>query len=316
MKTLSHRRRMPKLAQTIIVQLYFLASPDRCPEYVSVLTVVVSELELSDVQMKIFLANLVIGAHDATLQDGPEAFNRIGVNRANDMLANSVIDGLVREAVLQTAIAWVSIGAKQANAVRYGFPHKSFKRVPVSALDNASNDVSFALDRANDSGLASISAPARSAFLVPMPVLVAAADIGLINFNNSAKFLDVLDHGGSDLVAHEPSSFVASEAHITEDLEGAHALFADKHQVGDSVPIFQRLIRVLKDCAGQVREAIAVHSTDFALPMMAGSERIDFSVAAARTGDPLGPPANYQIRNAIVLSLKQRVELRRCHLMD
>jgi hypothetical protein len=55
--------------------------------------------------MQIFLADLVIGANDATLENRPEALNRIGVNRANDMPANGVIDGLVREVSIKPLIA-------------------------------------------------------------------------------------------------------------------------------------------------------------------------------------------------------------------
>ena len=120
-------------------------------------------------------------------------------------------------------------------------------------------------------------------------------------------------------MAHEPSGFVGAKAHIAEDLKGAHALLADQHQVRDSVPIFQRLIRVLKDCAGQLREAIACgasRSALSALPMMARGQRIDLGVTATRTSDAMRPTAGHEIHNAIVLSFKQRIELGRCHLMD
>jgi hypothetical protein len=288
-------------------------------ENVGVVSVIVSELEFSNVQMQIFVADLMECSDNAALEDRPEAFNRIRMNCADDMLTNGVVNRLVREAMLQPHIAWVGVSAEQADAIRYGFADESLKRLSTSVFDNASNDVAFALDRANYGSLAGVAAPALAAFLVPMPVLIAPANVGLINLDDAAKFLDVLDHGGSDLVAHEPSGLVAAEAHITEDLEGAHALLADQHQVRDSVPIFQRLIRVLKDCAGQVREAITCGTARCAyraLPMVAGSEGIDLEVTAARAGNALWPSPRYQINDAIVLSLKQRVELGRCHLMN
>jgi hypothetical protein len=74
-----------------------LASLDCRPEYVGVLSVVIPELKFGDVQMQIFLADLVVGSDNAALQDRLEALNRIGVNCADDMLTNGVIDGLVRE---------------------------------------------------------------------------------------------------------------------------------------------------------------------------------------------------------------------------
>jgi hypothetical protein len=286
-------------------------------KYVTVLTIIVPELEFSDIQMQILLGNLMISTDNSTLEDRPEALDCVGVNRANDVLANSVVNRLVRETALKTAIAGISIGAEEANPVRYGLPHESLKRSSVGPLDNARNDIALALDCANDRSLAGISPPARSAFLIPMPVLVAPADVGFINFNDPAKLLDVLDHRSSDLVAHEPSSLVRAEAHIAEDLEGAHALLADQHQVRDAVPVFQRLIRVLKDCAGQVRETIALVCAGVALPLEGHCrDRIYLLRIAARAADAFRPTPRDQILDAIVLSLKQFVKLLGCQLVD
>jgi hypothetical protein len=292
---------------------------DGVPEDIGVITIVIPKLELSNVQMQIFFADLVISSNNATLQDGPEALNRIGVNCADYMLTNGVVNGLVREAVLQPHIAGISICAEKANAVRYGFSHESFKRLTVCILNNASNHVSLALDCPDNGSLARVAAPTLAAFLVPMPVFVAAANVGFVNLNDAAELLNIFDHGSSDLVAHKPSSFIGAEAQMPEDLEGAHALLDDQHKVRDSVPIFQRLIRVLKDCAGQVREAItcgAARSAYGTLPMMAGGEGVDLHVTAAGARNTLRPAAGHQIHNAIVLSFKQRVELGRCHLVD
>jgi hypothetical protein len=267
--------------------------------------------------MQILPTYLVVSSNNSALQDRPESLNRVGVNRANDMLANSVIDGLMRETALQAAIAGISIGAEKANSVRYGLSHESLKRESVCALDNAGNDIALALDRANDGGLAGVSAPARSAFLVPMPVLIATANVGFVNLNNSAKLLDVLNHRSSDFVAHKPSSFIGAESHIAEDLKGAHALFADQHKVRDSVPIFQRLIRVLKDCAGQMREAIAFIGASIALPFKVHrGDFINTRGTASWAANALWPTSCYQIPDAIILSLKQIFELLHSQLVD
>ena len=66
-----------------------------------------------------------------------------------------------------------------------------------------------------------------------MPVLVVASDISFVYLDDTSKLLDVFNEGNVDLVAHEPSSLIGTEAHITVDLKGAHAFFADKHQVND-----------------------------------------------------------------------------------
>jgi hypothetical protein len=68
----------------------------RGPEYVGVISVIVSELEFSDVQMQILFADLMEGANDAALQDRPEAFDGLRVNSADDVLMRSVVWSLNR----------------------------------------------------------------------------------------------------------------------------------------------------------------------------------------------------------------------------
>lgn len=75
----------------------YLESLNSCSKYICVLPIVVSELKFSNVKTQIFLADFMECSDNATLQDRPKTFNRIGMNRANDMLADSVIDGLTRE---------------------------------------------------------------------------------------------------------------------------------------------------------------------------------------------------------------------------
>lgn len=266
--------------------------------------------------MQIFLADLMERPDNAALQDRPETLNRVRVDRANDVLADGVIDRLMVEAVLQPRIAGERIGAKKAHAVRDGLPNESLKRETVCPINDASNDVAFAFDGANDCRLAGIAPAPRSALFVPMPVLVVAVDVGFVNLDYPAELLDVLDQGGSDFVAHQPSSLVRAESEEPLDLQGAHALLAYEHQMRNSEPIFERLIRVLKNCAGQVRETIAVRRALAALPMMTGRQSIDLGVAAARAYDLARPSTDNEITNAIVLSLKQRIELRCGHLMD
>jgi hypothetical protein len=72
--------------------LSFSAPFNRRSENVVIETVIISELEFSDVQRHIFLADLVIAADDAALEDRPEAFNRVGVDCADHVGAASVVD--------------------------------------------------------------------------------------------------------------------------------------------------------------------------------------------------------------------------------
>jgi hypothetical protein len=67
--------------------------------------IVVAELKFGDVQRKIFGADFVKCADNAALEDRPEAFNRVRVDDAVDVLALGVIDHTVREIHAELAIA-------------------------------------------------------------------------------------------------------------------------------------------------------------------------------------------------------------------
>jgi hypothetical protein len=77
--------------------------------------------------MQIFPANLVIGSDNATLEDRPKAFDCVGVDCADNMLSDSMVYRLVREATLQAHIAGISICTQQADAVRYSFTDESLR---------------------------------------------------------------------------------------------------------------------------------------------------------------------------------------------
>jgi hypothetical protein len=69
-----------------------LASPNCCPEDVRILTVVIAELELGDIQRHILPAHFVECSGDATLEDRPEAFDGLSVDRADHILAVGMIN--------------------------------------------------------------------------------------------------------------------------------------------------------------------------------------------------------------------------------
>jgi hypothetical protein len=85
------------------------ASRNRRSENVRVLAIVIAELELCNIEGKIFAADLVIAADHAALEDRPKALNRVGVNCANNVLTGSVIDDLVlRKPLVEVLVAVLS----------------------------------------------------------------------------------------------------------------------------------------------------------------------------------------------------------------
>ena len=69
-------------------------------------------------------------------------------------------------------------------------------------------------------------------------------------------FISGFDQSRADFVAHGMGGAVAPETHHALDLERADTFLAGQHQVDDPKPLSERLIRILEDRSGNVREAI------------------------------------------------------------
>jgi hypothetical protein len=86
------------------------------PEDIRVLPVVVAPLELSHV----FGADVVEAAHDAALQQRPDAVDGLGMDDPPHVFAPMVADGLMREVVGQAGVTAVFVGGDEANLLRHG----------------------------------------------------------------------------------------------------------------------------------------------------------------------------------------------------
>ncbi len=71
-------------------------SANRRSENVSILTVVVAELKLRDIQRHIFAADLVEAADDPAFDDRPETLDRLSMDCADNVLLFCVVDDGVR----------------------------------------------------------------------------------------------------------------------------------------------------------------------------------------------------------------------------
>jgi hypothetical protein len=140
---------------------------------------VVAELEFVDVERKVSIAHFMEVADDAALQKRPETFDVLSVNRANDVLACGVVDNRMRVGRRETAISNPLVGDQQRDFFGHGLPDKAFQRRRIDAIDDTSNDLTPAADRADDgcfprSGSAS---PAALAALSDMSVLSGNAPV-------------------------------------------------------------------------------------------------------------------------------------------
>ena len=293
-----------------------LTSLNRRTENVIVEAVIISELEFGNIQRHVFLADLVERADNAAFHNRPETLNRIGVNRTDDILMRGVADDAVREAVAKVSVPGMLVGANEADPIRNRFMHETIKRFGISAVDDAGNHVTLALHRADDGGFARAESASAAAAFIPMLVVPLAAKETFVNFNDPAKLGFRLNERGADFMAHGMRRAVAAEAHDALNLEGANSLLAGQHQMGNAEPVAERLIRVLKDGASNVRKAIAVNLASLALPVIARCQRVNLLIATARAANAIRPAPRDQVAAAIFLIGKRRFELSDGHLMD
>jgi hypothetical protein len=297
-----------------------LASLNRRSENIVVQAIIVPELELCNVKMQVFLADVVECADDAALEDAPEAFNRVSVHCTDNVLPLRVVDGDVRIALTETMVPNPLIGAEQANLVRYGFIDKGLKRGSANVLNDPCDYVTFAADSASNDSLARTSWAGNAVAFVGMTVLGLATNERLIDLDNAAKFGFGLDQSSADFVSHQPCGFDRTKTHVATKLACAHALFAGQDQMSDLEPVAKGLVGVFEDGPGDAGEAVAVYGTRAALPMKAFIGRciVKVGIAATRTIDAIRPAPRDQISLAslIVVNRKHGVELGRSELMD
>jgi hypothetical protein len=290
-------------------------------ENVRVFPVVIPELELGHIERHVFAADLVERADHAALEDRPKAFNRVGVDCTDDVLALSVVDDAKRVVLGKVLVASPLVRAEQAHLVRNNFVDEAGESRGPDVFDDAADGIALATDSANDGDFAraNTARSAASAALIPMSVLGEPAHEGLVNFNNPAKLLDgLIRESGPDAMCHVPSGLERAETHVAPNLAGTDALLAGQHQVDDAEPVAQRLIRVFKDRAGNVREAIAgLRSALVALPVPRITLQLSGVLsAAARAADALRPAFADKIGATGVLIGKHRLELADGHLMN
>jgi hypothetical protein len=77
--------------------------------------------------MQVFFADVMECADDASLEDAPKVFNRLGMDRTNDILVFCMVNGPVRKCKSEVPLANPLIGTDQANLVRDCFIYESFQ---------------------------------------------------------------------------------------------------------------------------------------------------------------------------------------------
>lgn len=298
---------------------YASAACYRLFEDIGVVAVVVAKLELCDVERQVFFADLMIGADDTALNQRPKAINCLSVHRTDHVFASGMINRLMRIFLAEVLVANPLIAAQQADLIGNGLTDEAFQSRGLNILDDAGDNVAFAADRTSNDSLASAAGSAATiSALALVPVLGEAADESFINLDDTNELFELLVlQCRANAVAHVPSGFVGTEAHVAMDLSGADTLLAGQHKVDDAEPLPQVHIRVLEDRPGNVGEPITARAAIRALPFpLHGFERIDPRTAAAGAIDAIGPAMGHEVGVAGILVRKGRFPLGNGHLVD
>lgn len=285
------------------------------PENIVVFPVVIGELELGNVERKVFGTDLMIGAHDASLDEAPEPFNSLCVNGTHNVLAEGMIHRPVREFLLNATITPPLVSAKQADLFGQGIVQEAVQGGRVGAVDDACDYRTFVLYCPGNNQLA--ARPALASPLVFVPVFGLAPDEGFVGFDNAHELAELrINQPGPDPHAEIVSGTVRAETHNALHFKSGNAFLTGQHHVYDSEPVAQADVGILKNGANKDREAVAARLDALcALPMKRPvSERIDLFIATTGTFDANRPAPGLQIRLAGIAIREHVLELFDGHL--
>src|SRR5258706_15626714 len=139
---LSKRKRQTfrtKSTSQIAIAQTLSNAPNCFCENVIVQPVVIAKLELSNVERQILAADLVIGADHTALNQRPETFNRIRVQRADDVLASGMMDSAMRVFVIQSQIAAMLVSREQGNVRLDSLANEGLHRGLVDGAQDGSD---------------------------------------------------------------------------------------------------------------------------------------------------------------------------------
>ena len=293
----------------------------RVAENIGFASVVETELKLVEVQREILLADMMIRADDATLQQCPETFDVIGMYFAAHVLKRFVINGLVAKCLMQFLIARTFVGRDQVNFFRNHLTHKLRHRFSRSVNNNLADDVSLASDCADDRDLADRPAPANLKPLAQRTVDVLSADVGFIDLDNAHELAEVwIFHSRPQSHAHIPSGLIRTASDPAMDLQGADSLTRSDHEMQHAKPGEQWIFGFLKNGSSLERKPIrraVILAALLALPMpRTRLARIYMVVSTTHALNAIGPATCEEVRPASLFGRKHPVEVGQSHLFN
>jgi hypothetical protein len=300
-------------------------------ENILILSIVEAPRKLIEIQRQIFLADIVIGADDPSLEQRPEVFNRVSVDVSAYILAPRVRDrGVLIPCFLQIPVFRVFVRRNQRHFVRNRFAHELSQGIKPGILNHLTCDITLTRDRADHYCLVACVRSLAVAALVPVTILVLAPDPGFVSFDFAHELWELI------VVEHRAYAMTHIEGGLVRrllpvlfehplDLQGAHSLLGLANQIYDFKPERELVVCVLEHGPYERREAIAsflrafvylagssVHNlrTAFTNPIPRAMLDSDyFAASAARAFDAVLPAKANQQFHALVLGFVLFVNL-------
>lgn len=202
---------------------------------------------------------MVKAAHDAALEEAPERFEIIRMNLAAHILALTVPDRFMRKVLFQESVTRVLVCGYQVNCLADSLTNKCVKRNGVGVLDNLADHVTFAANSPDHANLAAFLATANMCLVVPMTVLVLAANEGFIHFDDTHQLAKIrIMHRRAEPHAHIPRGLVRAASNLALNLKSANALFGIEHLPENLKPSLKWIFSVLENRSADDTEAVVL----------------------------------------------------------
>jgi len=185
------------------------------------------------------LAHGVIRSIITSLEQGPKALNAIRVHPSRlRVLAFAVRYGLVREEQAQLRVGKKLVGI-QLRAELHMLDDFRFERLHLHVFNHACLYLSSALNEAEYWRFRECISTLRSfRALVPVLILLLAADIGFVYLDSSEKLLVALLQCLTDTMIHIPSSLLCY-SDMRGKLDRANAFLARREEIDGDKPFLE-----------------------------------------------------------------------------
>lgn len=232
--------------------------------------------ELVNVPAKVLRTDMMIGAVDAALLDGPNAFDAVRRDAIADEFSGAVVDGLVLKLQCsQPGVSAVLVGMQRRSRFDAGLDF-CLERPNIRSRHYLYRCATAALPHAENRCFADRAAPSVK-LLALVLVRLFAADVRLVNFDDAAQLVELVAACLAEPPEDEPSRLLGN-ADLLGELHRGDALACRNDEIHRIDPLMQRNMRPFEDRAGANGEIL--------LAMIAAI------VAALADSDPIAHAAN------------------------